>query len=178
MPEPAASPTADQRTVTVMGEGLASAVPDTALLQLGVETRGTTPAEALEACSHALQEVIAAVRAAGVEPPRLASGELSVHPAWEMVPKGQRPTGYRATAGLTARLDAPARAGQVASAAVAAGGGVAGCPRPGRAVRRAGGCGAGPGRADRGGGRRAVRAAARRLCCCARCRCRGGGGGG
>jgi uncharacterized protein YggE len=123
MPEPAASLTADKPTVTVVGEGLASAAPDTALLHLGVETRGATPGEALDACSHALEEVIAAVRAAGVEPPRLVTGELSVHPDWEVGPKGQqRAAGYRATARLTARLDAPARAGRVATAAVTAGG--------------------------------------------------------
>ncbi len=123
MPQPAASPTADERTVTVVGEGLASAVPDTALLHLGVETRGATPGEALDASSRALEEVIAAVRAAGVEPPGLATGELSVHPDWEVGPQGQqRPAGYRAAARLTARLDVPARAGQVATAAVTAGG--------------------------------------------------------
>src|SRR6266498_3287761 len=107
MLEPVASPTADERTVTVVGEGLASAVPDTALLQLGVETRGVTPGEALEACSRALDEVIAAVRAAGVQPPRLATGELSVHPDWEVVEGQQRSAGYRAAARLTARLPAP-----------------------------------------------------------------------
>ena len=123
MPEPAAASTADQPMVTVLGEGLASAVPDTALLHLGVETRGTTPGEALEACSRALDQVIAAVRAAGVESPRLATGELSVHSDWEVGPQGQqRAAGYRAAARLTARLDAPARAGQVATAAVTAGG--------------------------------------------------------
>jgi uncharacterized protein YggE len=122
MSEPAASPAVDQRTVTVVGEGLAGAVPDTALLHLGVEMRGATPGEALEACSRALEEVIAAVRAAGVEPPRLATGELSVHPDWEVAQGQQRAAGYRAAAHLTARLDAPARAGQVATAAVTAGG--------------------------------------------------------
>jgi uncharacterized protein len=121
MPEPAASPTADQPTVTVVGEGTASAAPDTALLHLGVETRGAAPGEALDACSRALEEVIAAVRAAGVQPPRLATGELSVHPDWEVGPEGQRPAGYRAAARLTARLDVPAQAGQVATAAVTAG---------------------------------------------------------
>jgi uncharacterized protein YggE len=123
MPEPAASPTADQPTVTVVGEGTASAAPDTALLHLGVETQGATPGEALDACSRALEEVIAAVRASRVDPPRLATGELSVHPDWEVNPQGQqRPAGYRAAARLTARLDAPARAGQIATAAVTAGG--------------------------------------------------------
>jgi uncharacterized protein YggE len=123
MLEPAASPTAEERTVTVVGEGLASAAPDTALLHLGVETRGTTPGEALDACSRALDQVIAALRAAGIEPPRLATSELSVRPHWEVDPQGkERTAGYRATAGLTARLAAPARAGQVATVAVAAGG--------------------------------------------------------
>jgi len=123
MPEPAAAPTADQPTVTVVGEGTTNAAPDTALLHLGVETRGATPGEALEACSRALEEVIAAVRAAGVEPPRLATGDISLHPDWEVGPQGQqRAAGYRAAARLTARLDVPARAGQVATAAVMAGG--------------------------------------------------------
>jgi uncharacterized protein YggE len=123
MLEPAASPTAEERTVTVVGEGLASAAPDTALLHLGVETRGTTPGEALDACSRALDQVIAALRAAGIEPPRLATSELSVRPHWEVGPQGkERTAGYRASAGLTARLAAPTRAGQVATAAVAAGG--------------------------------------------------------
>jgi uncharacterized protein YggE len=122
MREPAVAPAADQPTVTVVGEGIASAVPDTALLRLGVETRGATPAEALATCSGALEEVIAALRAAGVEPSRLATGQLSVHPDWENVEGQQRPAGYRAAAGLTARLEVPARAGQVATAAVTAGG--------------------------------------------------------
>jgi hypothetical protein len=60
------------------------------------------------------------VRQAGVEPPRLATGQLSVHPDWEVAQGQQRPAGYRAAAGLTARLEVPARAGRVASAAVVA----------------------------------------------------------
>jgi uncharacterized protein YggE len=45
MPEPAASPTADQRTVTVMGEGLASAVPDTDDLLHRIDHDVTHPRE-------------------------------------------------------------------------------------------------------------------------------------
>jgi uncharacterized protein YggE len=102
--------------VTVAGEGSASGVPDTALPHLGVETRGTTPGEALDACSRALDEVIVATRGAGVEQRRLATGELTVHPDWEAGPQGrQRLVGYRAAARLTARLEAPARAGPAAA---------------------------------------------------------------
>jgi uncharacterized protein YggE len=43
MPESAASPTAGERTVTVVGQATASATPDTALLRLGVEARGPAP---------------------------------------------------------------------------------------------------------------------------------------
>jgi hypothetical protein len=122
MPQSAASPTAAERTVTVVGRGTASAAPDTALLHLGVETQGAAPAEALDGCRRALEEVLAGLRREGVEPARIATSGLDVHPDWEAAQRGQRPAGYRATARLTARLVEPARAGQVAAAAVTAGG--------------------------------------------------------
>jgi uncharacterized protein YggE len=122
MPQPAASPLAEEPTVTVVGNGTASATPDTALLHLGVETRGATPAEALDGCRRALEQVGAALRTEEVEPGRIATGGLDVQPDWEDAQPGQRPAGYRATARLTARLAEPARAGLVAAAAVIAGG--------------------------------------------------------
>ncbi|MFL6190589.1 MAG: SIMPL domain-containing protein, partial [Actinomycetes bacterium] len=60
-PDPAAG-----ATVTVAGAGSATAVPDTALLQLGVEARGSTPVEALDGCQLALDQVLAALDAEGV----------------------------------------------------------------------------------------------------------------
>jgi uncharacterized protein YggE len=117
MPEP--TPTAQ---VTVAGAGSASAVPDTALLQLGVETRGSTPAEALEACSSALDQVLAALDAEGVEPARRTTSGLELHEDWETRQPGKGPVAYLAGAHLTVRLDRPERAGQVAAAAVAVAG--------------------------------------------------------
>jgi uncharacterized protein len=122
MPPPAASPIAQEPTVTVVGNGTASAAPDTALLHLGVETRGATPAEALDGCRRALEQVLAALRTEQVEPTRIATSGLEVHQDWEAADRGQRPAGYRATARLSARLAEPARAGLVAAAAVTAGG--------------------------------------------------------
>jgi uncharacterized protein YggE len=109
-------------TVTVAGTGAATAVPDTALLQLGVETRGSTPAEALDACRLALDRVLAALDAEGVEPARRTTGGLELHEDWESRQPGQGPVRYLAGARLTVRLARPAQAGQVAAAAVAAGG--------------------------------------------------------
>ena len=88
MPEPR-TPTGP--TVTVAGAGAASAVPDTALLQLGVETRGSTPAEALEACRQALDQVLAALDAEGVEPARRTTSGLELHEDWESRQPGKGP---------------------------------------------------------------------------------------
>jgi uncharacterized protein len=78
-------------TVTVAGTGAATAVPDTALLQLGVETRGSTPAEALDACRLALDRVLAALDAEGVEPARRTTGGLELHEDWESRQPGLGP---------------------------------------------------------------------------------------
>jgi uncharacterized protein YggE len=109
-------------TVTVAGAGAASAVPDTAVLELGVETRGSTPAEALDACARALDQVLAALDAEGVPPARRTTGGLQLQEDWESRQPGRGPAAYLAGARLTVRLAEPARAGQVAAAAVAAGG--------------------------------------------------------
>ncbi|HKP99020.1 MAG TPA: SIMPL domain-containing protein, partial [Actinomycetes bacterium] len=81
MPDPEPAPSG-QGTVTVAGSGAASAVPDTALLQLGVETRGSTPAEALDACGRTLDQILAALDAEGVEPARRTTGGLELHEDW------------------------------------------------------------------------------------------------
>jgi uncharacterized protein len=109
-------------TVTVAGSGAATAVPDTALLQLGVESRGSTPAEALDVCGRALDQLRAALDAEGVEPARRVTSGLELHEDWETRQPGRGPVAYLAGARLTVRLDRPARAGQVAAAAVAAAG--------------------------------------------------------
>jgi len=108
--------------VTVAGAGAATAVPDTALLELGVEARGSTPAEALDGCRLALDQVLAALAAEGVEPARRTTGGLELHEDWETRQPGQGPVRYLAGARLSVRLPDPARAGQVAAAAVAVGG--------------------------------------------------------
>jgi uncharacterized protein len=121
MPEPEPTP-AGPATVTVAGAGAATAVPDTALLQLGVETRGSTPAEALEACGRALDQILAALDAEGVEPTRRTTSGLELHEDWDSRQPGRGPVAYLAGTRLTVHLARPERAGQVAAAAVAVGG--------------------------------------------------------
>ena len=84
MPGPDRTPTGQApATVTVAGAGGATAVPDTALLQLGVEARGSAPAEALDACGRALDQVIAALDAEGVEPAARTTSSLELHEDWD-----------------------------------------------------------------------------------------------
>jgi uncharacterized protein YggE len=92
MPEPVAAPTGQQRTVTVVGQGTARAAPDTAILQLGVETYGATPVEALEACWRALDAVLAALRR-----------ERSSQPACRPAGSASTPNGTRAHAATSAQ---------------------------------------------------------------------------
>jgi uncharacterized protein len=121
MPDPVAV-AAGTATVTVTGTGSASAVPDTALLTLGVETRGSTPAEAFEGCRRTLAQVLEALDAEGVEPARRTTTGLELQEDWESRQAGAGPVSYRAGTRLTVRLDDPAGAGRVAAAAVNAGG--------------------------------------------------------
>jgi uncharacterized protein YggE len=88
----------------------------------GVETRGATPAEALDGCRDALGRVLAALDAAGIEPARRTTSELDLQEDWETRQPGKGPVAYRVTTRLNLRLPDPAGAGQVAAAAVAAGG--------------------------------------------------------
>ena len=121
MPDPEPVPSG-RATVTVAGAGAARAVPDTAVLQLGVETRGSTPAEALDTCGRALDQILAALDAEGVEPSRRTTTGLELHEDWETRQPGRGPLAYLAGARLTVRLDRPAQAGRVAAAAVVVGG--------------------------------------------------------
>jgi uncharacterized protein len=121
-PEPAPAAPA---TVTVAAAGAATAVPDTALLTLGIETRGSTPVEALDACRDALDQVLAALAAEGIQRARRTTSGLELHEDWEPRQPGQGPVRYLASARLTVRMVPPVNAGHVAAAAVAAGGAAA-----------------------------------------------------
>lgn len=61
----AEEPATTTDTVSVSGTGSTSAVPDTAMISAGVETRGPTAQQALDTNSTTMRAVIDALRAAG-----------------------------------------------------------------------------------------------------------------
>ncbi|MEP9368475.1 SIMPL domain-containing protein [Xanthobacter sp. VNH20] len=85
-------------TLTVIGQGEASATPDMASLSTGVLTVGKTADEALSSNSKSVADVIAAIQAAGVEPRDLVTSGFSIQPQYVYPQQGQREaprlTGY------------------------------------------------------------------------------------
>lgn len=111
----AEEPAATNDTVTVSGTGAVSAVPDTAEISAGVETRGATARAALDANSAAMRDVIDALRAAGGKD--VTTQTVSLSPRTDE--QGQA-DGFVAANSVTAQTSL-AKAGTLVDAAVSAG---------------------------------------------------------
>lgn len=107
-------------TITVGGEGEATAPPDVAYVTVGVQTQGATAAEATAANSRRMSAVLDALRARGLGSAELQTSGLSVTPQYQR----DRPdvvTGYQATNNVTLTVYEVERAGELLDAALAAG---------------------------------------------------------
>ena len=102
-------------SVTVSGTGSVTAVPTTALLSLGVDVRAATAKAALAANAREMQQVIAAVKAAGGREVGTQSVSLS-----QVLGQNGEPSGFAASNVVSATVDVD-RAGAVIDAAVDAG---------------------------------------------------------
>jgi uncharacterized protein YggE len=111
----AVEPAAQTDTVTVSGVGSVSAVPDEAVVSVGVESTAATAQAALTANARDMREVIAAVRAAGGTD--VTTQTVSLSP--RTTPEG-KPDGFVATNVVTATT-ALGNAGKLIDAAVTAG---------------------------------------------------------
>ncbi len=77
-----------QPQIRVTGEGRATLVPDMALLQLAVTREGATAREALDANSAAMEEVLGAMRKAGIGERDLQTAQFEIQPRY----RHHRPT--------------------------------------------------------------------------------------
>ena len=71
------------RTVQVTGSALINVTPDRALIHLGVQSNGATPDAVQSANSVAIQKVIKALRAQGVEAKDIATDFYVIEPVYE-----------------------------------------------------------------------------------------------
>ena len=113
-------PAGTGRTITVSGTGSVTIVPDQAHFSFGVDTRGETATEALAANGAALRRVIAALRAAGIDPADIRTQQVSVSAIYSEDADG-RVTGYQATNAVGVTVRRIAEAGALVDRAVAAG---------------------------------------------------------
>ncbi|MGI6245551.1 MAG: SIMPL domain-containing protein [Pseudochelatococcus sp.] len=113
------------RVVTVSGEGVVQATPDIASVIVGVVTQGKTARDAAGENTTATGAVIAAFKAAAIEPRDLTTSGFSVQPRY-VYPKngGDEPPridGYEVRNTLTVRVRDLAKLGEVLDTAIATG---------------------------------------------------------
>jgi uncharacterized protein YggE len=77
-------------TLTVVGEGEAAAAPDMATFSTGVVASGKTAEEALAANSKAMGDLIAALKALGIEDRDIATSGFSISPQYSQPPQNSR----------------------------------------------------------------------------------------
>lgn len=98
---------ARRATLTVSGEGKASAAPDMATLSSAVVSEGKTAREALDANSAAVAQMIESIKAAGVEARDISTSGFSVQPRYAPQKKEEDAlhiAGYQVTNGVTLQV--------------------------------------------------------------------------
>ncbi|MFD5098520.1 SIMPL domain-containing protein [Streptomyces albidochromogenes] len=110
-------------TVSVNGEGRATAAPDMAVLAVAVEATEPTAKRALAAQSVAAEAVLAAVRRQGIADRDVQTESLSLNPVYQHTDRAaSKLTGYQAGQAFSVRIRDLARTGAVVEAVTAAAG--------------------------------------------------------
>ena len=104
-------------TITVNGSGKASTVPDRACFTFGVDTKRNTAVDASNANNRDMQQLIDALRAAGVPEKDIQTSQISLYPDYS--DSGDL-RGYEATNSVTVCVSLE-KAGAALQAAVGAG---------------------------------------------------------
>lgn len=109
-------------TVTVTGEGSASAPPDLAVVGAGVESSAKTSQTALDAQNKAAAALLAAVLAQGVAERDVRTRSVSLTPVYDYKDGTSRLTGYQASQSFSVKVREVARTGAVLQAVTDAAG--------------------------------------------------------
>jgi uncharacterized protein len=113
----------EPRTLQVNAVGTVLRAPDRAVVQLAVETLAETAAEASTRNAATMEQVLAALRRAGVPDARIRTTRIELHPRYDhRRPEGPPLlVGYQAVNQVMVRLDELALVGRVVDAGVQAG---------------------------------------------------------
>ncbi len=92
-------------TISVEGTGKASAVPDIAAVSFGVQTgRQTTAQQAMKILTAKMTDVVAAVKAQGIEEKDITTNSLSLQPEYDWSEGRQIARGFQATQTLYVKV--------------------------------------------------------------------------
>lgn len=111
------------RTITVTGQGEASAAPDLAVMSIGVQTEGNTAAAALRQNSAQMSATIKKLKDLGVADKDIQTSGLSINPRYDYEKNRSNPRviGFTASNRLTVKLRDLDEAGGVIDQAVQSG---------------------------------------------------------
>lgn len=107
-------------TLTVSGQGVASAVPDVAMISLGVRHSARQAAVAMDRVAVDSNAVLAALRAEGLAEADIQTSRISLSPNWDY--DARRVTGFTASVSFNVTLRDLARVGEVLALATELGG--------------------------------------------------------
>jgi uncharacterized protein YggE len=115
--------TSGVRTLSVMGHGEAHVTPDTAMLDVAIETNGPTAQEAARRNAQLSQEVVSAIKADLGASGSVWTGSYALFPDYESQPTGggSKLVGYRAENSINVRTTALDRVGALIDKAIGAG---------------------------------------------------------
>jgi uncharacterized protein YggE len=110
--------------IWVTGEGKVSAVPDVAILNLGVEVQSSSVAQAQEQAATAMTAVLAELSRFGVAEKDIKTSQFSIAPVRKWSEKDGREVliGYRVTNTVTVKVRKTENTGAIIDAASSAGG--------------------------------------------------------
>jgi uncharacterized protein YggE len=122
---PALAVEASAQTLSLAGEGSASAAPDQATVTSGVTSEGPTASEAVAANSKSMAALIDAFKKAGIQPADLQTSGFSVQPRYAQPKEGSgeapKIDGYEVRNQVTVRVRDLTKLGAVLDTAVASG---------------------------------------------------------
>jgi uncharacterized protein YggE len=113
-----------QEGISVNGEGKVTAVPDVAVLSVGVQSQALTVADAQSQASGAMDKVMTALKNGGVAAKDIQTRSFNIQKMtkWDSVKQESIVTGYQVNNMVTAKIRDIDKAGTVIDAVTAAGG--------------------------------------------------------
>lgn len=113
-----------QEGIWVTGEGKVTAVPDVAIISLGIEAQELTVAEAQAKAAAAMDDVMKALENAGIDRKDIQTQYFNIQKVtrWDNDKQNEVVIGFRVTNTVTAKVRDVTKAGSVIDAVAAAGG--------------------------------------------------------